>query len=541
MKRVLLNSLLLLASFVGLAQEPFEYVDSLNINNLCASVMVHGDLWASPNSTRAICRYATKTKRAIGERASVWMSGYDDAGMLHIAAHTYVQAGVDYWPGPLGAGATPITYEESSRWAKVWKVSRADVAMHKLRTERTISNTPVSILEWPGRNSDYAIGADGAALTVSDDMAPFADLNGNGKYEPLMGEYPSFEGEQAMWTVFNDNGPTHDLTKGRALGVQVKLLVYGYKRGTLIDDVMYYKYSISNRSTNNYSNFRIAFWDWVTIGSYPEALGVVLDSARRMEIVYDQTYLDGSPGPAWFTWLDTCIRAVTFIKMPGDVSGALKPMASMVNYRFDPSYIGVPTEDVQFDHYMRGRTRLGAPQMVDSVPNNFWSKLRTDTTYDPQLCYRLIPKQTGSIVLAGSSFYLPAGSGTTFTMALLVRRNGGICPDLDIDGIRAVCDTAWQVYHNPLVETNDVSEVLQKGGCKLYPNPAGDEVTVVLTDGAIGGQVHWQVCSVDGSAVTNGIDTNDELHISTTSLPRGVYMLRVHTATAVYNTVFMKQ
>lgn len=83
--------------------------------------------------------------------------------------------------------------------------------------------------------------------------------------------------------------------------------------------------------------------------------------------------------------------------------------------------------------------------------------------------------------------------------------------------------------------------MLQKGGCKLYPNPAGDEVTVVLTDGAMGGQVHWQVCSVDGSAVTNGIDTNDELHISTTSLPRGVYMLRVHTATAVYNTVFMKQ
>ncbi len=49
------------------------------------------------------------------------------------------------------------------------------------------------------------------------------------------------------------------------------------------------------------------------------------------------------------------------------------------------------------------------------------------------------------------------------------------------------------------------------------------------------------MCSVDGSAVTNGIDTNDELHISTTSLSRGVYMLRVHTATAVYNTVFMKQ
>ena len=106
------------------------------------------------------------------------------------------------------------------------------------------------------------------------------------------GEYPAIKGDQALWWVFSDNGPTHTETNGKPLGVEVHVMAYAYKRGTLIDNVVYYDYIVINRSANAYSNFRIGLFDDMDLGYFDDDF-IGFDSSRRLGITYNGTDCDG--------------------------------------------------------------------------------------------------------------------------------------------------------------------------------------------------------------------------------------------------------
>ncbi len=212
---------------------------------------------------------------------------------------------IDYWPGPLDASGS-LSYTTSQNWAKIWKVNRSDIQYFQGLSTHTTANTPQAILTWPAKGNVNAQGNGGVSLTVTDDMAPFVDLNGNGIYEPLLGEYPDVKGDQALWWVFSDNGPAHTQTNGTPLGVEVHAMAYGYRRGTLIDNVIYYEYTIVNRSPNTYTDFRIAQWNMAQLGgdynffsgSYNAELVnyIGFDSTWRMGITYSAINDDGESG-----------------------------------------------------------------------------------------------------------------------------------------------------------------------------------------------------------------------------------------------------
>jgi hypothetical protein len=130
-------------------------------------------------------------------------------------------------------------YTTSQSWAKIWKVTDTDIQQFQASAIHTMGNTPLSILAWPGKGNTYTTDNNGLPLTVNEDMAPFVDINGNGIYEPLLGEYPDIKGDEALWWIWSDNGPTHTETNGRPLDVEVHAMAYGYNRGTLINNVIY--------------------------------------------------------------------------------------------------------------------------------------------------------------------------------------------------------------------------------------------------------------------------------------------------------------
>ncbi len=61
--------------------------------------------------------------------------------------------------------------------------------------DASAANTPIPILEWPANGNPFAKGAGGVALVVNHDLAPFVDVNGDGKYNPLLGDYPAMKGD----------------------------------------------------------------------------------------------------------------------------------------------------------------------------------------------------------------------------------------------------------------------------------------------------------------------------------------------------------
>lgn len=266
------------------AQTPFTRKDSINVNHINATVLLHGDLWNNPATGKASCEYPKNSKKHISHAGSIWMSGYDESNQLHVTAQTYRQDGNDYWPGSLDASGT-LSATVSAEWARFWKIRRTDIQYFLSLPEHTTLNTPISIMTWPAAGNTHATGAGLAPLSipVGTSMAPFVDINGNGIYEPLEGDYPDVKGDEALWWVYSDNGPTHDNTNGLPLGVEVHALSYAYSRNTLMDNVVYYEYTITNKSTHTYSNVRVAQFSDGDVGDYMDDY-IGFDSAHRMSI-----------------------------------------------------------------------------------------------------------------------------------------------------------------------------------------------------------------------------------------------------------------
>ncbi len=554
MKRILL--ICLVASAIGAnAQLPFPTIDSVYVNKINASVLVHGDMWWNPTNQTAHCYFPANSRKSINFASAIWMSGYDAGNNLHVAAQTYRQSGNDYWPGPLDASDT-LTYATSHDWAKIWKVNRSEIQYFQTLTAPTTTSTPQSILTWPGKGNMYALGNAGIPLTITDDMAPFVDLNSNGIYEPLLGEYPDVKGEQALWWVFSDNGPSHSVTNGKPLGVEIHAMAYGYSRGTLIDNVIYYDYSIINKSANDYHNFRVGLWDDTEIGYYLDN-DIGFDSTWRMGITYKATNDDGGSAghPPNSYGLNPPQSAITMIVLPGDVGASYVPVGSFDYYNNDFSVIGNPSNDTQCNNYMRSKMRNGThftntftgpgtPCLTQgSGPNTNYVFTGDPSDSDGwSECRCLDNPGDRRWLLSSNDFTFNSGTTQKVVFALIVADSAGGCSKASFDTIRIVADTAWKIYHNPL-PPRPASVPVNKESCliSIYPNPAHDKL-FIENSGIIINEESINVYNTLGqqlhlNANKNGPKTELDINL----LPDGLYLVRYRNGMAETTMKFMKE
>jgi len=545
MKKLVPILLLALSASTSKAQTPFPTIDSVNINNINASVLVHGDMWWNGNPATGIhkCFYPNGTQKNIAFASALWMAGYDGASQLHVAAQTYRQHGNDYWPGPLNSSDT-LTYATSQDWAKIWKINRTTIDSFLGITTHTTTNTPSAILTWPAKGNTYATGNAGVALTITEDMAPFVDLNGNGIYEPLLGEYPDVKGDQALWWVFSDNGPTHNESHGKPLGVEIHAISYAYKRGTLLDNVIYYEYTIKNKSANTYNNFRIGQYADMDLG-YPFDDFIGFDSAHRMAITYNGENDDfgvSTPGSDTTNWYGKNIPVVgvTMIALPGDAPGSYVPAGSFDYYNNDASVIGNPTNDSQYNNYLRAKKRDGThfTNGAGISVNYVFASDPTDTAGSSECATHDVPGDRRTII-ASNDFTLAPGTSEQIVMALIVTPldTNNACPDVSFAGINTVADTAWQNYYNlpelstPVLTTN--TSIL------IYPNPThahlfiDDKTTgtkTIVVYNTLGQQVNVNI-----SAHQNSSD------ISVANLPPSVYYIKYNNGITQKTFSFVKE
>ncbi len=520
------------------AQTPFNDRDSLNVNNLNVRMMVHGDMWFDPATYQAHCKFPANDQRSLHIASALWMSAVDPSGNLHISSQTYRQVGSDYWPGPLD-GSGGLDYATSAKWAKLWKVTRDEIAYHKDNATRTISSTPTSILSWPGKGNSYATGKGGAPLTVDREMAPFVDLDGDGMYEPLNGEYPDFRGDAALWWVFSDNGPTHTETNGVPLQVEVHAMAYAYKRSTPIDNVVYYDYTIENRSSVDYSQFRMAVWDDVDLGWYLDDY-ICFDSARRMGIVYNATNDDGASAghPAGSYGINPPASGITLIRVPGDAGATFIPMGSFTNYNNDPSPQGNPVLPVEYDNYMRGRMRSGAHFQENGVDVDYVYTGVPSVAGDSSECEKVNIPGDRRVVMTTRSFSLPVGQKERLVYALVASAAAGGCPSVNLSGLNTIADTAWSVYYNPPPELGVNDRMAGSGAISVYPNPAHDVLDI---DGARQGAtitVTNLLGATVASAVYSGVGT---FKVYLKELPVGLYVVRYADAAGTVANTIMKR
>ena len=551
-KYTFFSAALMMASSMALAQATFNTINYVDVNNIRASILVHGDMFWNPELQVASCEFPKDSGKSIDFAGAIWMSGYDAGNTLHVAAQTYRQNGNDYWPGPLDASDTD-TYANAYAWAKIWKVNKTDVSSFLALTTHSTANTPADILTWPAKGNAYAQGNDHVPLTVTTDMAPFIDLNGNGIYEPLLGEYPAIKGDQSLWWIFSDNGPTHNLTKGKPLGVEVHAMAYAISRGTLMDDVIYFDYNIVNKSANDYHDFRFAFWDNADIGNYFDDF-IGFDSTLRMAIVYDGTNDDGAGGghPVNSYGVNPPQFGMTFITLPGDEAGYDMPVGNFDYYNNDASIIGNPTVDTECNNYMRGKLRNGTHFTDDftvaGIPtkgygagpdcNYVFTGDPADTLAWSECASNNNPGER-RFILSSNDFTLTAGSSQHIVMAMVIADSAGGCPRTSFDSIRIVADTAWAEYHS-MVATG-VNSTVQLNAINIYPNPAHNDLIIGESQQGVG-EATITIYNFIGQVMNVPISKNSKGHmVDVSKLAPGVYSVLYMQDGNVKTSNFIKQ
>lgn len=195
----------ILASLIGgqaLAQTSFNTLEFIDINNINAGQLVHGDMWRNPATFQPACEYPKGSGKHLMALGSLWMGGYDFASNLVTAVQSYRQTGNDYFPGAADFTITPPDQQAyMQKWARIWKVNRSTIDSFRTLTAHTIANTPGVINEWPAKGNVHAKGSNGATLTITTDLAPFVDVNADGHYNALDGDYPEIKGDQMLWWV----------------------------------------------------------------------------------------------------------------------------------------------------------------------------------------------------------------------------------------------------------------------------------------------------------------------------------------------------
>jgi hypothetical protein len=265
----------------------------LDIANVRAAIMTGGDMWWDliGSARYEVPKGSGKNSLFAG---ALWIGGYDDNGNLRVAAQTYRQDGNDFWPGPLDTTSGSITPATCSQFDRHWKLTRAEV--------ENFANGGIAtpaIIDYPGSGD--------AINHASHFLAPYVDINGDGNYNYLDGDYPMFDdesnqsgcncsalhGDQVLWWVINDVGNTHGVTNSAPVGVEIRCQAFAFSSGgDDISNATFYEYKIICRNTTIIIDSTwLGFFVDVEIGNYLDDY-VGCDVGRGLAYGYNGVWND---------------------------------------------------------------------------------------------------------------------------------------------------------------------------------------------------------------------------------------------------------
>ena len=181
--------------------QPSRAQTDLNLNNVRTTILGGGDMWWDLNSARyEVPKDGGKHSMFAG---ALWLGGLDEGQQLKLAGMTYRSSGNDFWPGPLSNdGLASVTKSVCDAYDRHWIIHREQVEMHRawLICRNDVNcdvadkfpgyegNIPDIILDWPAHGVD-------SDLPYA--LAPFIDLDGDERYDPLE-DYPAYDLDRCL-------------------------------------------------------------------------------------------------------------------------------------------------------------------------------------------------------------------------------------------------------------------------------------------------------------------------------------------------------
>ncbi len=275
-----------------------NYFDFLDLNNVKARVQPLGfQFWRDSPITIIPPQYANDgylfpkdSKKSPVFSSSIWIGGKDVNDSLCFAGERYRQQGADFWAGPIGVVNDILSVSNSTvtKWNRVWKLSKEEIIYHKDHYGDAGYQPTEAIETWPAMGDE--------SLGQAKYLAPFVDVDGDGIYQPMNGDYPLIRGDQCIFYILNDVR-NHTETKGSELGIELHVMAYEFNNPDTLamQNTVFYSYKIFNRSSHTYHNTLFGLYTDFDIGyAWDDYLGC--DVKRGLSYAYnDSTDGNGEP------------------------------------------------------------------------------------------------------------------------------------------------------------------------------------------------------------------------------------------------------
>lgn len=209
--------------------------------------------------------------------SGLWMGGYAPDSTLKLSI--VYQGKSDFTPGLMDAAGQPTNLLAQ----RVWKVTKAEIDAHQadFNDNGVVDNPIPAIFGWPGQgNAFFAAQNSGNQLPFSQQgLAPFVDVDDDGKYDPQSGDRPavairgcvpfSTDIKEMYWSVYNGAHGSVPATNGAAPNVEVQVMhfVFDCTENAPLGNTVFTVYKLINREAFPLDNFRIGLYNTFSIGS----------------------------------------------------------------------------------------------------------------------------------------------------------------------------------------------------------------------------------------------------------------------------------
>ncbi len=270
--------------------------DSLDINNVKAAITSYGNQFYLPGSAVSVFRIPKDGQKGTFCNSSLWIGGKGNDSTLYFAGEMYKQGPSlmapywcdlpDFYAGPVMDSVNYSIYMETL-WSRTWKVTKSEIEYHKTHWNTQGYIAPPNITNWPGNgNTSYGQAAE---------LAPYYDNNGDGKYNAADGDYPLIMGDEAVFTIFNDDRDLHKDSGGKKMKIEIHLMAYAFDLpdDSAFKNTIFLNYKIFNRSSKTYYNTYMGAWADMDIG-YDLDDYICCDVGRSSFIGFNGLAVDGT-------------------------------------------------------------------------------------------------------------------------------------------------------------------------------------------------------------------------------------------------------
>lgn len=366
--------------------------DTLNTNNISAIINSNGVLFTNPTNNDAGFEVPAGGGVHSIYAAGAWFGGKPVAHQDTVLFSGSMFSNQSDWNnGPLDNNGALIV--NPNDYTRIWHAKRSDIdqlfAYRQAFEDGTVAtdfpngySIPEWITSWPAH----------AVNDPLSNVAPFADTDGDGIYNPLSTDYPLFYGDECLYMILNDITSNPTCSGGLEMGIEVHVMVYSFNStDPVLNNAVFARYTCINRGALDFNDFYVGLWADIDLGtSFDDFIGCNVEQGYFFGYNGDdfdeQTF--GSPGYG----TDIPVQVVSFIQGPkmdadgldntlpseyagydtygkygighndGIVDNEHWGMSSFKYYNIGSHpVVGNPITDANFYNYMSGKWLNGTP------------------------------------------------------------------------------------------------------------------------------------------------------------------------------------